>query len=161
MTLVDRGRRAEVSDVESVEVVVFRGAKEDGRLQRVENELVDAHLRLWRRKTVSVRLLSTSSGTSLALRGIEASRPSRTRRRRTCIATRPSAFPLRKSYRHTVRSLPLLANTLVSLLLNATQATCSPDDEFDVVWNLSVERGAVFVSSQISICVEPVAKIGS
>lgn len=70
-------------------------------------------------------------------------------------------MPLRKSYRHTVRSLPLLANTLVSLLLNATQAMCSPDDEFEVVWNLRVDSGAVFVSSQISICVEPVAKMGS
>jgi len=81
--------------------------------------------------------------------------------RRTCIATRLSALPLLRSYRHTVRSLPLLASTLVSLLLNATHWMCSPRAAFDVEWNLSVESGAVLVSSQISISVEPVAKIGS
>lgn len=81
--------------------------------------------------------------------------------RRTFIATLPSAFPLLRSYKHTVLSLPELANTLVSLLLNATETMCSPTDEFDVEWNLRVERGAVFVSSQISMRWEAVAKTGS
>lgn len=52
--------------------------------------------------------------------------------------TRPRAFPLRRSYRQTVRSLPLLARTLVSLLLNATETMCSPVERDEVEWNLSV-----------------------
>lgn len=70
-------------------------------------------------------------------------------------------MPLLKSYRHTVRSLPLLASTLVSLLLNATETMCSPVERVDVEWNLSVESGDVFVSSQISIEEDAVAKMGS
>lgn len=77
------------------------------------------------------------------------------------MATRPSALPLRKSYKHTVRSLPLPARTLVSLLLNATQTMCSPEDDVEVEWNLRVESGAVLVSSQTSMLEEPVAKMGS
>jgi hypothetical protein len=79
----------------------------------------------------------------------------------TFIDTRPSALPLLRSYRHTVLSLPLLANTLVSLLLNATQTICSPVDRFEVEWNLRVESGDVLVSSQISIEEDAVAKTGS
>jgi len=69
----------------------------------------------------------------------------------TCIATLPNALPLLKSYNTTVLSLPELANTFVSDLLNATLTMCSPTDEFEVEWNLRVEMGEVFVSSKISI----------
>ena len=44
VSLVDLGRGTQVSHVECVEVVVFRRAEQDGRLQRVEYELVHAHL---------------------------------------------------------------------------------------------------------------------
>lgn len=60
-----------------------------------------------------------------------------------------------------MRSLPLLAKTLVSLLLKATHTICSPVDREEVEWNLRVERGEVLVSSQISIEDDAVANIGS
>jgi hypothetical protein len=44
VTFVDLSRRREVAHVEGVEVVIFGGAEEDGRLEGVEDELVDAHL---------------------------------------------------------------------------------------------------------------------
>jgi hypothetical protein len=38
---------------------------------------------------------------------------------------------------------------------------CSPEAMAEVEWNLREERGDVFVSSQISIEVDAVAKMGS
>ncbi len=70
-------------------------------------------------------------------------------------------MPLRRSYRHTVRSEPLEARTEVSDLLKATETMCSPVEREEVEWNLSVESGAVLVSSQISIECDAVAKMGS
>ena len=75
---------------------------------------------------------STTDWTQLRGAAVGAAPHSRAEIKRTFIATRLSAFPLRRSYKHTVLSLPLLARTLVSLLLNATQAMCSPIDAFDV-----------------------------
>ena len=154
MSLVDLSRRAQVSHVECVEVVVFGSAEQDGRLQRVEYELVHAHL-------CTAACSQSALPDPLISRGIVATFEQGRKGVLTCMATRPSAFPLRRSYKHTVRSLPLLASTLVSLLLKATQTMCSPDDEVDVEWNLRVESGAVLVSSQISMLEEPVAKMGS
>lgn len=77
------------------------------------------------------------------------------------MATLPSALPDRRSYNTTVRSLPLEASTFVSDLLNATDTMCSPTELVDVEWNLSVEIGAVLVSSKISIECEAAANNGS
>lgn len=85
----------------------------------------------------------------------------RDEKRRTRIATRPKAFPDLRSYKTTVRSLPLEASTFVSLLLNATLTMCSPIVLVEVEWNFKVEMGEVFVSSKISIEVEAAAKSGS
>lgn len=94
--------------------MILGSTEQNRRLEGVEDELIDSHL----------------------LR----SRGSRQRHFPTCIArqaltvidTRPSALPLRRSYKQTVRSLPLLARTLVSLLLKATSTMCSAVDRFDV-----------------------------
>lgn len=75
----------------------------------------------------------------------------RERARFTCIATLPKALPDLKSYKTTVLSLPLDANTLVSDLLNATETICSPIEDVEVEWNFRVEIGEVLVSSKISI----------
>lgn len=61
-----------------------------------------------------------------------------------CIMIRLSAFPVRMSYNVKVRSVPILARTEASDMLNRTEVIVSVD-----VGKERSEMGALFVSSQI------------
>jgi len=74
----------------------------------------------------------------------------------TCMTIRLSAFPVRVSYRHNVRSFPTLANTLVSLWLNRT-----PDTVSNELPKAKVESGFDRFSSHICTVLEAVAKTAS
>jgi len=96
MTLVNLGRGLHLSEIKSVQVVIFRGEQEDGRQRRVPCQRVGFHL--YRHQ--GQPMVPAGDRVNLA--------------RLTFMTILLSALPVRMSYRHIVLSFPILAKTLVS-----------------------------------------------